>query len=354
MPPLTSSLHLNVLLAISALHFALAGPVHAQRIRGQLLEEGSGQPIEGAFVVLLDATGAEIAGVLSDDAGRFVVRAPTRGLYRLRADRIGYRNTYSDTLALELGQTLDYRMMVPMEVIQLVGITATAESRCDVHPAEGEQTAQVWEEARKALRATRWTEQQGLFSFQTERYRRTLDSRTLVVLEEQKESGWRRSGKPFETLPANELLEDGFVRSSSAGELYYAPDAEVLLSDAFLDAHCFGLQAGKDERAGLVGLAFRPLSGRDVADVEGVLWLDGESAELRDLQYRYTGLPFELQTAMLFGGRLEFERLSTGAWIIRRWWIRGPLRETAGGYSRRAIQEEGGAVIRMLPNTSGR
>ena len=348
MPFSTSRFCPKLLLAITAVHLGLAAPVAAQRIRGQLVEEGSGRAVEGAFIVLIDSAGTELTGVLSDAAGRFVISAPTRGLYRLRADRIGYRSTFSPELALELGQTLEHRMAVPIEAIQLAGITATAEARCVVRPEEGEETARVWEEARKALTATRWTEQQGMFSFQTERYRRTLDSRTLVVQEEQSESGWRSSGPPFETPPADTLVKRGFVQPSSNGQLYYAPSADVLLSDVFLDSHCFGVRSGDDEETDLIGLTFKPLPGKDAVDVEGVLWLDAKTAELSHLEYRYTGLPFDMHTAALFGGSQEFERLPSGAWIIRRWWIRGPIRGTGRGYVSQAIQEEGGAVTQIL------
>ncbi|NIQ25989.1 MAG: hypothetical protein GTN88_05475, partial [Gammaproteobacteria bacterium] len=191
----------------------------------------------------------------------------------------------------------------------------------------GLELARVWEEARKALAATRWTEERQLFAFWIHRYSRVLDPNTLVIQQEKSDSVWRAGGKPFITPPADELIADGFVQRTASGELYYAPDAEVLLSDSFLDTHCFALEPARDERPGLVGLAFRPVRGRGVTDVEGVLWLDERSAELRYLEFRYAGLRFPAHMDVArsgFGGRLDFERLPTGAWIIRRWRIRGP------------------------------
>jgi hypothetical protein len=166
-----------------------------------------------------------------------------------------------------------------------------------------------------------------------------------VIKTEETESGWRSSGRPFETPPAEELVTHGFVRTTEAGEHYYAPDADVLLSDAFLDTHCFGVRVGGP---GLIGLAFEPLPDRSVPDVEGVLWLDESEAELRFLEYGYTGLSFPARMARKFGGRLEFERLPTGAWIIRRWSIRGPIRGLGGRYSAAAVQEEGGEVTEII------
>jgi len=88
-----------------------------------------------------------------------------------------------------------------------------------------------------------------------------------------------------------------------------------------------------------------------VPDIEGVLWLDAVSAELRYLDFTYTRLPYEIQLQNI-GGRVEFERLPSGPWIVRRWWIRMPV---VGQRSRRfsdfttesylaAIKEDGGYV----------
>ncbi len=240
---------------------------------------------------------------------------------------------------------------MPVVAVELSGVSVEAERRCVARREEGLELARVWEEARKALAATRWTEERQLFTFRLYRYSRVLDPNTLVIQRENSDSVWRTGGKPFITPPAEELIANGFVQRSAHGELYYAPDAEVLLSDPFLDTHCFTLEHEDDERPGLVGLAFRPVGGRAVTDVEGVLWLDERSAELRQLEFRYAGLRFPAYmdvTRTGFGGRLDFERLETGAWIIRRWRIRGPIREPVGGYSARAVQEEGGEVVRIL------
>lgn len=95
----------------------------------------------------------------------------------------------------------------------------------------------------------------------------------------------------------------------------------MLLSDLFLDEHCFAVRDGDEGR---VGLSFRPVPGRKLPDVRGVLWLDRESGELRELEYTYTNLEFAGPEEQL-GGRVEFERLPSGAWYIPHWRIRMPL-----------------------------
>ncbi len=347
-PALRWPLLLGVLLLASG---SLTAPARAQAVRGLVVEEGSARPIDLVFIVLIDDAGFEADRALSDESGRFRLTAQRPGAYRLRAERIGYQTVTSPPVELEIGTSIDYRLAVPVVAVELSGVSVEAERRCVARPEEGLELARVWEEARKALAATRWTEQRRLFAFRIHRYSRVLDPNTLVILQEYSDSLWRSGGKPFGTPPPEELIENGFVQRGATGELYFAPDAEVLLSDPFLDTHCFALERDDDRRPGLVGLAFRPVGGRNVTDVEGVLWLDERSAELRQLEFRYAGLRFPAHldvTRTGFGGLLDFERLETGAWIIRSWRIRGPIREAVGDYSARAVQEEGGVVVRIL------
>jgi len=105
-----------------------------------------------------------------------------------------------------------------------------------------------------------------------------------------------------------------------------------------------------DER-GLIGLAFEPTRDRDRPDVSGVLWLDEETAELRFAEYRYTDPPWDIEFSEA-GGRIEFEQLATGGWIVRRWWIRMPVlgvrNRTFSDFVREnylvALKEDGGYV----------
>jgi hypothetical protein len=96
------------------------------------------------------------------------------------------------------------------------------------------------------------------------------------------------------------------------------------LSEEFANSHCFSArEPGSDER-GLIGIGFEPTADRDMPDVSGVLWLDEQTAELRFVEYRYTDPPWDLEVSDA-GGRIEFERLPTGVWIVSRWWIRMPV-----------------------------
>jgi hypothetical protein len=96
----------------------------------------------------------------------------------------------------------------------------------------------------------------------------------------------------------------------------------VLVSEAFLDRHCFRVR--RNVRRGLIGLAFEPVFDRVVPDVRGVLWLDTAEVALRSLEFRYVGLPRWAPEAHV-GGRVEFDRLPGGAWFMRSWWMRAPI-----------------------------
>jgi hypothetical protein len=129
---------------------------------------------------------------------------------------------------------------------------------------------------------------------------------------------WRA---PYVSVPAGELAAKGFVRRNpDQNYTYFAPDAEAFLSDEFLDSHCMSLDKVE---GGLVGLAFRPVPGRRVPDIEGTLWIDQATAALRRLAFSYVNVPFGL-TETRSGGEVLFSALPNGTWIVREWNIRMP------------------------------
>jgi hypothetical protein len=88
------------------------------------------------------------------------------------------------------------------------------------------------------------------YRYNLQRYTRELDPNSLAILN-QTAQGMATSGqRPIVSLPADVLLESGFFIQDSAGVRYLAPDADVLLSDGFLDTHCFALRSGGDNEEG--------------------------------------------------------------------------------------------------------
>jgi hypothetical protein len=184
------------------------------------------------------------------------------------------------------------------------------------------------------------------------RYDRQLDPETGAVVQEDQS---RRAGymlTPFESRPAEDLVANGFVQREGTEFTYYAPDAAVLLSDPFLDTHCFRISyADEPAEEGLVGLGFEPTGAdKSVADIAGTMWIDPETSELRWLEFRYEFLDPEMTTSMV-GGRVDFQRMPNGTWIVPEWWIRMPVmtvRTEFDGRQRPAIaryHQTGGLVL---------
>lgn len=332
----------------------LPAALGAQAVHGTLREQAGGRPIGGAVVVLLDGAGTQLSGTLTDAAGRFLLKAPAPGAYRLRAERIGFRSVLSPALSLSAGDTLEHDLVAPAEAIRLEGVAVGGERRCVRRPAEGMRAATLWEEARKALNAAALTQDQELVRFRVRRFQRRLDPQFLRVQGEETSLRTLYGSSPFASLPADDLARNGYRRADGDGWVYYAPDAHVLLSDAFLDTHCFRVRRGEKETRGLVGLAFEPLRSQRVSDIEGVLWLDARTAELRFVEFGYTRIPLPRDAAQ--GGRVEYERLPGGAWIVRRWWIRMPLlaqRAQSDALSLVGVLETGGEVEQVRGPGSG-
>jgi hypothetical protein len=304
----------------------LAQPGAAQAVQGQLVDADTGEPVEGALVLLLRESGEEVGGYLTNQAGRFVIRAPGRGVYTLRAERIGYETTSSDPLTLGTSMLSGIQLQAATTAIELAEIRVEGDQRCVVRPEEGLQLARVWDEARKALTVQDWTERKGAYRFQVTRYERELDVLARTVLSETRETNTGVSSSPIRSLPAEDLIENGFVRpASDGGYNYYGPDASVLLSDAFLDTHCFRLVLD-EERSDEVGLGFQPVQSGGTPDIAGTLWMEAETARLKVLEYSYTWAPWAVARGAA-RGEVHFENLPTGAWVVSNWWIRMPIAE---------------------------
>ncbi len=333
-------------------------PLAAQAVRGQVVSESGGAAVPRAMVMLLDTSGKTRAGALTGADGRFSIAAPAPGTYVLRAERVGHASAVSPVLTLRAGETVEQRLVAPAQVVELAAISVRGGGRrCQVRPGEGQAAATLWTEARKALGAAAWARDARQSTYEVVRFDRELDPGSLRVLSDDRRVSTAVTTHPFASISADSLSRHGFVQTGATGTFYYAPDAHVLLSDTFLDDHCFHVAEGGAE--GLVGLAFEPVRGREVPDVRGVFWLDRASAELRWLEYDYVRLPGGLPEGKL-GGRVEFERLPSGAWLVNRWAIRMPrvsqetvrVQEVTGSTTAAArvrervvgIQETGGEV----------
>ncbi len=275
------------------------------------------------MAILVDADDRPVDNALTRAPnGAFELLARGPGTYRIRAERIGYATTLSDPFTLDDGDTLAIQVAARVEAISLRGIDAHGERRCEVRPGEGLAVAMVWDEARKALAAAAWTERRGMYEYELLRIKRQYDRRGERIESESRTRAGTAAAAPYVALPPDSLVSGGFARFSADASLFWAPDADVLLSDPFLDTHCFRIREN-DDRPDLIGLDFEPIPGRGVPDVAGTMWLDVSSADLQWLEFRYVtlGVPRWL-TAAEPGGRVEFRALPNGTWIVTSWHIR--------------------------------
>ena len=327
----------------------LAGSIpinaHAQEVRGRLLDPDGETGLGSAMMVLVDRNGKEVDRTLTRGTGLFLLRAPAPGSYRLRAERIGYATTRSDYLDLAADETITHNLVAAVDVITLEGIEASGERRCTVRPAEGLAVTRVWDEARKALTAAAWTQERGYYQYEMMNIKRRLGPEGRKILGEDRSYNRGYMKAPYVSRPADSLVNGGFARITPQESLYWAPDAEVLLSDPFLDTHCFNLKTDPRNAPGLIGLAFEPVSGRPLPDIGGTLWLDASTAQLKrlDFTYRNLNLPRTILTSGI-GGTLEFEALPNGTWIVNSWRIRMPV----AGMGTNIVSGGGTAILKEI------
>lgn len=352
-PTQSGGLVLALLLALAPLT-----DVGAQVLVGDVVEAGTGTPLAGAFIRLVNDEGDLGGGVLSGRDGNFVLTADEPGHYGVIAELIGYGDPGTTSVTLRADESVRITLEIPVEPVNLEGLTAAVGERCRPRPSRGLATAQLWEEARKALEVTRWAARTDVARYGFVEFERERSAATLEVLrEERRDRAGYYSGSPYRSVAAESLAQNGYVRPAPEdGWVFLAPDAETLMSDSFLDTHCFQVVAAAPDESGLVGLGLEPVPGRGVPDIEGVLWLDAETGALERLDFRYVDLPFEHGRDWdQIGGRVEFERLETGLWIVRRWYIRMPLATRIRGPAWNLTQdlvtiiEQGAEVQSIIP-----
>lgn len=324
----------------------------AQVIRGVVIERTTDAPLVGVIVELSPAAGGgdRVASALTDPSGAFALRAPAAGRFVVTAKRIGVRRYMSAPIEIGAGETKTLRIVLEALDYRLPEIVVTSEKAlCTSDPSESARGAAMWEEVRSALDAAQISLRDRLFSAEVTRYARELDPRTKRVVNETRSETRAVVASPILTASPESLSTFGYWSTDAkGGTIYRGPDAEALLSDAFLRDHCFHLAKGEKGRSGLTGLAFAPVAGRSVPDIVGNFWLDAKSFELRLVDFTYDRVKAGVDSSAL-GGEVHFARLSNGAWTVRRWFLRLP----AQGRPTQPLSTEGSSPwVLVRPSTS--
>jgi hypothetical protein len=230
-------------------------------------------------------------------------------------------------------------------------IVVTGKTECRRTDPASHSLGAVWDEIDKALRASQLTIQDLAGLGHGRVYKKELDVNGRVRTSDTTIFSIGK-GRPFGTPDPEALAEKGYVSGNIAfGWEYYAPDELALLSESFARTHCFRLVRERSHQ-GQIGVAFEPVPRRSTPDIQGVLWVDERTAELREMSFNYVNAgPFSQFNAR---GFTRFLRLPSGAWIVDEWWLKAPrLSMQTGPYSAPQFMvigwfENGGAI---LPST---
>lgn len=304
---------------------AAAASAGAQVVRGTITERVSATRIAGVLVTLESAARDDAVRVvvLSNERGEFAIRAPSPGRYVVSAKRIGVQRHTSAPFDLAAGETRRNDIVLDALAQMLPEVRVADADMCVGREGQRSRVASLWDEARTVLTAAQVSLRDRLFEGQLTRYTRGLDPRNLRVLEESWTDKQGMMDRPFFSLSGDSLSLIGYRRKIGESQYYYAPDADVLLSRAFLRDHCYGVVDGGRDRRGLVGIAFEPAPSRLLPDVRGTIWLDARTFELRLVEFKYTQVD-AFEGADRIGGEVHFGKLTNGAWVTSRWFIRIP------------------------------
>jgi hypothetical protein len=127
----------SILAVVCVAFFPLELAAQQIQLRGVALDEQTREPVVGAAINLIDASGNRLLATLSDAQGRFLLTAPEPGRYRVRGERLGYFTSQTGEFSSSAVSGLIELRMSPRPV-RLDSIMVSAKS--DARPVRaGEQ-----------------------------------------------------------------------------------------------------------------------------------------------------------------------------------------------------------------------
>ncbi|MEO8620381.1 MAG: carboxypeptidase regulatory-like domain-containing protein [bacterium] len=308
-------------LALLALAGLLPARLTAQSIHGVVVDR-SDTPVAGVVVLLVDSALNVSARSLSSARGEFRLAASLAGTYRVRTLRIGFRPVTSAPVKLSAGEDVTQRIVLSGVAFSLDTVRVLARNTCHTVVDSAAATFAVWEQVRTALTATQLSEKERAITATMIGYEQSLDRNSQRVRQQSASVRSALVAQPWHSLSPDSLHRSGYVAMVDDSTAYYAPGIDVLLSNEFLDDHCFQLASSPDSTR--LGIAFEPISERkNVAEIRGTLWLDRKSSELRSIDFHYANISREQEQRA--GGAMELVRMRDGTWAISRWSIRMPV-----------------------------
>jgi hypothetical protein len=329
----------------------------AQAVTGTVVLRDSSAAV-GVIVQARDGSGRPAGSALTNSRGEFRLALPTDGRFDIRILRIGYRPTQGPSVTVIAGKADPVRIVVTGEAVILSGIDIRDRETCRISADSGMMVARLWEEARKAMQTVQLSAEGEPLIAEWIAYDRTLDSTSRLVRAQRVRSTREATTHAFVSRHSAEWLDSaGYVVADGSGTTFFAPDADVLLSERFAGAHCFQLREPPRDAPTLIGVGFKPARDRrDGSDIEGTVWVDRRAAELRLLEFKYTNQPDAALQADP-GGRVEFLRVSGGRWLVSRWNVRmpqlGPRSRTTSDGLGRVVMSATTSIVRSVQVTGG-
>lgn len=292
----------------------------SQSVRGIVVDRAD-QPVSGVVVQLLDSSAHSVARALSNERGEFFLATQQPGRYRLHTLRIGFHPVTSDAFTLAAGEQHAERVVLAGLPMMLDTFRVAGQNVCRSVGDSGAVTYALWAQVRGALMATQLAAAGRTINATTVAYARTLDPATQRVRTMDARVQTAYVAQPWHAAPTDSLRRFGYVVTDANGwTTYFAPGIETLLSDAFVEDHCFHLV----QQTQSVGIAFEPSrERRGTPEIQGTLWIDRASTELRNMTVRFTNVPSEEADGS--GADVQFVRLKNGSWVIAGWSLRMPV-----------------------------
>jgi carboxypeptidase family protein len=301
-------------LSVVALHGAAA-----QTATGSITDSVSHQPIRGAIVFGLDASGASLGRTLSNGNGYYRL-ALGAGVRRVRVVHIGFRPRI---VPLPPGDSAIARLDISLAPLptMLEPVRATEAARCPRRSNPAAALA-LWDQARTGLLATIVAREVDAPQVKRLHFERAMDGNSeRIASQSVYVDSLPASSRPFAAVRSGaDFARLGF--RAADGETFLAPDADVLLDDAFAEAYCFALASVPTSRPHAAGLEFfaaQHVDGR--TDIRGILWIDTLTRRLSDLEFHYVGFKRAIESRHP-GGMVSFEEMPNGTVLIDRWYLR--------------------------------
>lgn len=307
----------------------------AQVVHGTVVHAVDSTPLPGVVVMLVAGAAGDnvVDRALTDENGAFRLDGTRPGTFRIRTLRIGFRPVTTPPFELRSLEQATRRIEIAGLPVSLEAVQVAARSVCRDFADDTIGPAAIWQQARTALTAAELTSRARTLEATIVTYTRVLDPHSERVRQHSASVRSGLSSRVWTAHPLQSLRERGYVRDDpDGGTTYFAPDLAILMSDAFVEDHCFHVVLSRNPA--LIGIAFEPTrERRRVPEIAGTVWLDRKTSELRRMEFGYVNVSKEKERA---GGDMTFVRLGTGGWVISRWNIRMPaierrVRNTVGG-----------------------